>query len=85
MSALIAVNAFFSCTGYRTGDRRRTGGSKDKNKDSTGINPYAYSPYRFLNIAWDADKENLFESKASLGGDHILILLTLMFDSGMIL
>ena len=49
MSALIVVNAFFfSCIGYRTGDRRRTDGSKDKNKDSTGISPL--HPYINMHI-----------------------------------
>ena len=49
MSALIVVNAFFfSCIGYRTGDRRRTDGSKDKNKDSTGISPL--HPYISMHI-----------------------------------
>ena len=47
---------------------------------------YAYSPYCPLNISKGADKENLFTNQEFLCSMIIsLILVTLMFDSGVIL
>ena len=55
-------------------------------KPLTPWHQYAYSPYCFIYISYGACKENLFENQTLLQSVIIcFILLTLMFDSGVIL